>query len=145
MTLAQLDNAMMVLSSKLGLDNTYVVDSIMSVTPTTESAAHELAHAIDLQAMGEIPKDAYSTRVVGTVIEGMSNAKANEHEFRTLRIEVAALRKLGQRIDGLWLFDNASFRGARKVARRRMSKRLTVGERKSVARFVAIVRKAAKS
>lgn len=101
-----------------------------------ESVAHELAHAI---CIGRI----MSSDELGRRIENMSDARADAHELTALRVEVAALRRLGVRVDIVHLPALEAFRGDRPTAAEFRAP-LTVAEQAAVGWFLSIVRDAAK-
>lgn len=102
-----------------------------------EAIAHELAHALCLGGV-------QSTDEFQKKIRRMSDVTADRHELTALRIEVAALKRLGVRMDGRRLCTIASFRYETPPLAR-MQDPLTVAEQGLVGWFVSIVREAAKT
>jgi beta-xylosidase len=102
-----------------------------------EAIAHELAHALCLGGV-------QSTDEFQRKIRRLSNVSADQHELTALRVEVAALRQLGVRVDGRRLCAIASFRNETPTLAR-MQDPLTVAEQGLVGWFVSIVREAAKT
>lgn len=97
-----------------------------------EGVAHELAHQLE------------AGRNFVTVIRRSTSLRANAHEMATLRIEVAALARLGVIISlrSLWRDANwQDWRGAR-PSFRSVTRRLSRRERRCVAAFVRIVERA---
>ena len=93
-----------------------------------EGIAHELAHQLD---HGRNFEHRLARR-------GVTDAQANDREASTLRIEVAALARLGVKVSLRSLWRDAGWRGARPELARRLDAR----ERKCVRAFVRIVREA---
>jgi hypothetical protein len=93
-----------------------------------EGLAHEFAHALE------------GGRDFESRIRSASDARADEHERTTLRIEVAALRALGMPVSLRRLWPAGNWRGDRPPWRRMIAP-LTTRERRCARRFVSEVRR----
>jgi len=93
-----------------------------------EAIAHELAHALDLGSGFEAE------------IRTMGDARADDHEARAIRIELAALDALGVHLSARRLWVTANWRDPG-IPIVRLRAALDRREQSCVARFVALVRR----
>lgn len=93
-----------------------------------EAIAHELAHTLDLGSEFEVS------------IRRMGDVEANEHEAATLRIELAALARLGVRLSARRLWVTANFRDIGRPRLVDLRSPLDDHEQHCVAQFVEMVR-----
>ena len=134
MTYADLRDALGWLSDEHGLDDTPVYFS--GRRGAMESAAHELAHAIDL---GDSTLDTYT---IGERIGALGDRAADQHELRTLRIERSAMLRLGMRVDIHKIARGVDWRRGVNPPRSAVDAPLTKRERRGVRRFLALVQHA---
>lgn len=132
MTHWRLHDALMFIADRDGLDSVSVVYPRLSVRGRMEGVAHELAHSIDLRS-GVLT----SSQIYGRV-GAMQWRASDNHELRTQRIEVAALRELGMRVDPHRIVSNTDW-NLDTPSRARVTAPLTRRERDGVRRFVRAI------
>jgi hypothetical protein len=152
LTDAQLIAAFKTIATKHHIDGYNAMDYPKdSVEHVAESIGHELAHGFVLRGkpcttsdIGNQLKWPRERVRVSVQTERRERARADSQEFSTLRVEVAALAKLGVVVDGDVLRRNAGFNG-RPPGRKRFNAPLTAKEKNFVRKFVALVRSAARA
>jgi hypothetical protein len=139
LTFDQLHAAMMRLARRHGLARNYTAYPPTERTRRrnqVESVAHELAHGLCLGGVAP-------TRAINRRVHSMDDRRADAHELRALRVEGAALRRLGVRIATYLIPGEGTFRRG-KPEPEQFAARLNRHERRLVDRFVSIVRETAR-
>jgi hypothetical protein len=139
MTFDQLHAAMMRLAHRHGLARNYTAYPPAERNRRrnqVESVAHELAHGLCLGGVA-------ATRVINRRVHRMADRRADAHELRALRVEGAALRRLGMRVAICAVPGECTFRRGKPLPEQ-FAAPLNRHERRLVERFVSIVRETAR-